>query len=77
MSVDLAADDAAQCSAAQSRAGIAADQVTRYTAQYRTSSGIALCLGHARTCTQRSSNGDQGQSFSQERLAHGVFSVVG
>ena len=74
--MNLAADNAAQCCATQSRSGIAANQVTCYTTQYCASSGIALGLIHTCTCTQRSSDSNQGNGFNQS-LFHVVFSISG
>ena len=72
--MNLAADNAAQCRATQSSTGIAANQVTCYTAQYCAGSGIALGLVHICACTQRSGDSNQGNGFSQS-LFHVVFSI--
>lgn len=63
--MNLAADNATQSRTTQGRAGIATNQVTCHTTQYRTSSSVALGLSHIGTRAQRSGQHDQGHSFAK------------
>ena len=70
--MNLTADNTTQSRTTQGRAGITTNQVTCHATQYRTSSSVALGLGHIGTCTQRSGQHNQGHSFCKSFL-HGLI----
>ena len=70
MAVNLAADDAAECRAAECRTGVAADQVAGHAADYRAGGGVALGLRQTVARAEGGGQGDEGRRFSRITVSY-------